>query len=1296
MDNKTQKNESTNQSAMFILDIQPPYKILDFDNALCQMTGYSKEDFSTDLNRLERLIFPEDFNELIQSIHFQLSMSNNTSDKFRIVSKSGSIVSVLCNGQIISIDDKTSFLQCAICDITPLENAANESVQAKSDLEVFAKSVPSGVSKHICDNCMSVIWANDAFFTISGYTRDEWYSKHKRNTLSSIYEEDLPFVIDALAFLIDADKNSINFRIKCKDGSLKWVNAIGANSGEIINGFPIVNMVLTDITTIKIAEMKAELEELKYHIISDISEEIPFEFEIKTNTITFADKYRYVFNRKTIIKDPVAYAQSHNLVTDDTFDAYKNFFKEAISGNFTFSCEYKYLTKDGSYEWYFSTYKAIQDKTGQTERIVGLIKNINSLKLEQESLLFKSQRDAMTGLYNKSTTESLVNKELSSIKNDSLGIMMIIDIDDFKKVNDTYGHTKGDEVIKHVAKSISANANKNQIAGRIGGDEFLVYLPNVYDTTYAGEKATAIATMVSDKYNGEVLPKITLSIGISITNVSIPYTTLFNHADKALYSSKCKGKAQYCIYDDEEEIKSYRNERTNNLSAFSLSFNHISDLFDRIHNMPNPEEIVNYALKYVCTNENVDRIVIFEPDSLNPSKFMIRSHVCNKDDHDVILPRTVSRKYLDSLNMLGSNSIYYSNHIVDDSKDSGYEEILYEVYEILQISIDTAYGNIGYVTLTNRNENRLWTNEEINTYTTYAKIISEFVKLKYNSQYINKSLLANQNLYNNVSEPIYVINKENHDILYYNSAAKSIFKGLSVGSKCYECLFGNKGPCSYCPINDISGVTPNNVSLFYPDMNLFADAYFNDIPWREYENSCAVNIHLHSNNVKDLSRRYEYKNNTVNEESHVGFDYINDFSNFDKFTKRVSSILKNNPDKNYALYYIDIKNFKYINETFGLNVGDKTLSEIIKTFLKYTKPDEAFSRVISDMFVLFKEFKSKEEQIENFTTITKDIKAACSKIQDKYQIDFLAGILVIDKSMHDLSVDKLIDRVITTSKYIVDGPGTRFLFYSDDMHSQYLNEASIENSMKSALENGEFKPYIQPKFSLSSNEIVGSEALVRWVSPNKGLLVPDSFIPLFERNGFIVEIDMFMFEEICKSLRNYIDDESPICPCSVNLSRITLRQEDLIDRIHAIISKYDIPPRYIEFEITENVFIGDHKNIIKTLNILKADGFSISMDDFGSGYSSLILLKDIPIDILKLDKNFIDDGLENPNTYPIMKSIMDMSKALNIKVVCEGIETNEQAEFIKNVGCETGQGYLYAKPMPLDEFHELLLNKLKK
>jgi EAL domain-containing protein (putative c-di-GMP-specific phosphodiesterase class I) len=248
--------------------------------------------------------------------------------------------------------------------------------------------------------------------------------------------------------------------------------------------------------------------------------------------------------------------------------------------------------------------------------------------------------------------------------------------------------------------------------------------------------------------------------------------------------------------------------------------------------------------------------------------------------------------------------------------------------------------------------------------------------------------------------------------------------------------------------------------------------------------------------------------------------------------------------------------------------------------------------------------------------------------------------------------------------------------------------------MENALQHGEFKVFMQPKYDLKTGKIVAAEALTRWQKPDKGFMFPDDFIPVFEQNGFITQVDFYVLEVVCKTLRERIREHQPNVNISINQSRYLLHDEQYISKIEHMMDRYNVPPELLEFELTESLFFEDSKAMIDIMHQLKQLNLQVSIDDFGSGYSSLNVLKDVPADVIKLDKEFLNEKESSKESEIIIQKTVEMAKELNKRVICEGVETIEQVEFLKSIGCDMVQGFYYAKPMPMDEFFERLESEM--
>lgn len=1284
-----------NDVATFVLEAEAPYNILDFDQGLCAMTGYSPRELSKKICTLDNLLYVEDFTEVIASMNYQLSISNLISIQHRIVTKSGTVLTVLCNGQAFSLNDGRDVLQCVFTDITNLENAASETVRAKTDLEIFANTVPSGVSKHLLDNNLSLIWANNFFYDLCGYSEHDYREKFGTSTLQLVLSEDLAVVIEALADLTEKEESSkiLNFRIQCADGSIKWVNAVLARSGVVERGFPVINLVLSDITNLKIAEAKAMLEEQKYLIISDISEELPYEYDIASDTITFADKFNHIFEGESVIEHPSENMLKMGLVSYDTQSAIEELFYLAKAGTEYHSTEFKLNTKNGGFQWYFSTFSTIYDEEGNALRVVGLLRNIHAQKVEQQKLLIRAETDQMTGLYNKATTESKIQASLRELNGNSYEVLMLVDIDDFKKINDTFGHLKGDDVIIDIAKTLQEYKGDYGIAGRLGGDEFCVFLTNVLDTQLACEKAVLIAERLREIYHDEC--QVTLSIGIAATNQQIPYNVLLENADTALYQAKLNGKNRYYLYADDMERGKYENDRGESPARSDHDTAFLDSLLSTLFASTNTYTAIEQAMALVGKHFDIDKICIWEY-GFNKNFVDCTHQWCRKStDNDMSLRQHTPAAILEELSAMGTDGITYSSDTsLIKTNTASMNPAAEGIQKLMQCDIRSNGKRIGFICFYSMDKDTTWSAQTLTSFKQIFRLFGESIKSKQASR--TMALLRDDTIkaFDLVQNPMIVVDKNSFEVMYFNENAQEYFPKLSLNSKCYACMHQESGPCADCPVHKI---TENNPTVSCTKKSRLIeeplDVRMTTINWSSDSHSFLISTSTHKETkAEQLKKELEQNINIEKRIAEASYrDIITGYGNFEKFKVDAQTILNDNPDTDYVMFYFNIKNFKYINETYGHNVGDQTLKAVADVLNKYMQEGETFARVISDTYIMLIHSKAEDPFMSIFNNIKAEVHDACLAIQDRFVVDFTTGILIIDETMHSYSINRLVDRAMMAGKSIDASTGVSYAFYDDEYHKKVLNEAQLENSIHGALENNEFCAYVQPKYDIASKSLIGGELLVRWMSPSKGFLEPAAFIPSFEKNGFIYQIDCFMLEQACKSIRRYLDSDIYVIPFSVNLSRVTLAHPDFLSKVQEIVERYYIPHHYLEFEITESIFSENYALMIDVLTKLKSLDFIINMDDFGTGYSSLTLLRDLPIDVIKLDHDFLSRSATNDkNAVSILRSIIDMAHTLDIRVVSEGIETVEQLDMLRSINCEIGQGFLFAKPMPIEDYDKMI------
>lgn len=394
----------------------------------------------------------------------------------------------------------------------------------------------------------------------------------------------------------------------------------------------------------------------------------------------------------------------------------------------------------------------------------------------------------------------------------------------------------------------------------------------------------------------------------------------------------------------------------------------------------------------------------------------------------------------------------------------------------------------------------------------------------------------------------------------------------------------------------------------------------------------------------------------------------------------------------YAFVSLDVQKFKVINDLFGTEAGDMTLRHIYNVLSKNLEEAEFVTRVSADTFNLLLKQKEKVDTEERVCKLVEKINDFNANTEFPYLLVFAAGIYPIDNP--SLSITQIRDRANVARKQVKSVTGTQLCackYYNNDDRLTLSREKEIENRMQDALKKGEFVVYLQPKQNLNNSEVAGAEALVRWKDPKRGLLPPADFIPLFEKNRFIIELDLYVFEQVCKKLRSWKDNGKRLVPISVNMSRAHLSDSNFLERYEKIRKHYDIPAQLLEIEVTETLIFENPELLATVIDDIKALGYRCSMDDFGSGYSSLNVLKNIRVDTLKLDRAFFSEKLVNGSRETdIISIVIEMARKLQMTTVAEGVETEAQAEFLKSVGCDILQGFLFSRPISMDQFEEMI------
>ena len=402
------------------------------------------------------------------------------------------------------------------------------------------------------------------------------------------------------------------------------------------------------------------------------------------------------------------------------------------------------------------------------------------------------------------------------------------------------------------------------------------------------------------------------------------------------------------------------------------------------------------------------------------------------------------------------------------------------------------------------------------------------------------------------------------------------------------------------------------------------------------------------------------------------------------FYTRAEEILANDPHRDYIILSSNVENFKLFNDHYGIPAGNRLLQGLAKYAQQIIGSNAIYGRATADRFLVLSP-RTRKYTDELFARISAE---ATRFANAPGNVVLKFGIYeIIDRSV---GVPQMCDRALLAADSIKGHYNCHLAIYDDALRGKLLREQAITDVMEDALAQGQFSVYLQPKFSLHDDSLAGAEALVRWIHPQWGFLSPGEFIPLFEKNGFITKLDQFVWDKVGATLRSWLDKGYPEIPVSVNVSRADIGQSDLPEILLGILRKYNLEPRMLHLEITESAYTESPDQIITVVDQLRTLGFVIEMDDFGSGYSSLNMLNQMKLDVLKLDMQFVRNETAKPVDQGILRFIVGLARWMNLEVVAEGVETREQLSRLRELGCDYAQGYLLGKPMPAEGMETLL------
>lgn len=1021
--------------------------------------------------------------------------------------------------------------------------------------------------------------ASNEYYRIFGYDESEYWAL-PRNSAGVRFCDD-----EKANSLFGTFKEAIT-QNKRFDMEYQGVNRYGTeiylkSTFKIIsveNGIYTISCATTDVSEFRQPQVFSENERERLMAIAALSADTLFEYDIEKDELSCSKNDNGRFVKSRVIKDFESEYKDNSIIFENDIAAFERLCDNMRLGVDNISVELRlYDEKKQAYTWHKFQGKTLNNKDGIPVKIIGKIVNISEDKDAERRLIDKAERDPLTKIYNKATTTTMIKDFLRTDNRETLDALLIIDVDNFKAVNDNLGHLFGDSILLDLSQEMQDLFRSSDVVGRIGGDEFVVFLRGIKQQKHIADKAKDICRIFELLYSGENGDKITGSIGISVfPQDGTNYDDLFKKADIALYTSKNSGKNCFTFYSDcvenplNENNQIHANKYRKDIpisSPNNIFTSEITDFaFDIMNKTKDVSSAINLLLSKVGKHFGLSRVSVKETVLDQPFCLRYTYQWCaNGIESQLGRSFLVNQEqWINTVNKYDDNDIYACENLDKEYDiDPYWESILKKsgVVAFLECAIFDSGEYKGCICFNDCKKIRVWTVDEVRALITISKIISSYL-LK--------------------------------------------------------------------------------------------------------------------------MRAFEKANKMV--DTLTNFDKLTGLPHLNKFREMVEEIIANaQPGDAFALISADINNFKYLNEKLGSENGDFVLRSFALKLASRKAYKNNNCRVFSDKFLSFVmidpdvDIKMKFEQV--LTTFTDEMKEQLPTSS----LTICSGIYIIrDKKNFDFNIatDNVNIARLKAKGYLEN----TCVVFEDSMKTEINKSIEILTEAHRAIENHEFVVYFQPKIALKSNAIVGAEALVRWKKPDGRIIPPCEFIPYLEKNGFICNVDFYVYEEVCRYIRRKLDAGMDCVPISVNVSRVHLKNDDFIRHVSELVERYHIPHKLLEFELTESVFLENQNAAVKTMTEMKNMGFYVSIDDFGSGFSSLNMLKNLPVDILKIDKEFFGNYSFKTNDEIVISSIIGMANKMSISVICEGVETEEQVNFLRDTECDMVQGYYFGKPIPCEDF----------
>ena len=1006
---------------------------------------------------------------------------------------------------------------------------------------------------------------------------------------------------------------------------------------------------------------RGELQIALMKMMAEQNHEKFLEYDRETDTVVMSEIRNGKFYPIETVED---FISSNNMVLERIYEkdkaAYRAEIQRCLAHPSSKIFDLRYMIPDVGPRWYRMYLMSVADENGYVTKFVARMVNVQEQKEAQESMRVKAERDSLSTVYNHATYERLCT-ELADKSDDGLMYVMV-DIDNFKQINDTRGHHAGDQVIAHVGQVLSAAVNGKGYAGRIGGDEFSVCFYDIYSREEAMSKCVGIKTALNQFMN--TVP-FTVSMGTTISNGrKLTFQELYYEADEAVYFAKENGKNQIVFKDEIQKIKQEKFRESK--SEYALTEEEIA---------------LDQKMEYITIVDPVSKQILYMNEAGRKALGITLKDVQNMHCY----------KLFKGCDKECAVCELHANHaqVLQGDAATGLEKYIPHGKFIIQSRYTMWKGvsarSISFMDVNDAEHVEMCMEAEMESNETFSKCWSLIMESNSGDTEYEKILRVITDYYDADCGAIVTKSQDKYTELfeYHKNSGNGVAEGLR--SSLTQDMFEK---CEVL-LDEEDFMRPRHIEeklLEYPELAEALEKKFVHntvgIALRKFGEIIGIFMVINPRRnmmdytmlsrlgvffSTDLIRKMLTDNKTFEEDHDVltrlwSREFFNNSWRIDYLP-----IFKNG----MGVFTADIFQLKEVNKQLGYTIGNERLVTLADLLRK--------------VFTGYSMFRYDDDQV---MAICHNV----DKLQFEKMVDYAKELI----SELDFEVSRgyswkaepmIPDAIEEAEEYLKIN---RDHLERENAAQEKLKK-KVENDVMEQIREGNFRMFLQPKVSISREKTVGAEGLIRLYHPEKGYIPPGMFIPLLEQQNEVHLVDMFILSRSFQFQKAARDAGKEIVPISVNFSKNTLMYPHLLPFIQEQCELYGPPNGMIRIEITETISNMDHMEVSNIANVLHGMGFSISMDDFGTKYSNMAVLTQFEFDTVKIDRSMIMDIVENEKNQKVLKHTVEMLKDLGMEIVIEGVETSDQVSTLKELGCDIVQGFYFGRPEPEEDFYELFM-----